>query len=60
MLYCNKYTNIRATYTNKHVNSIKIKHPNQNDLATIINILNPGNISLANDVSDVFAKSLEI
>ena len=61
MLYCNKYTNIRETYIDTHIKSIKIKHPNQNDLTIITNnLLNPDNMSLAKDVSYVLAISIEI
>ena len=52
LLHCNKYVNIKEPYISKHVNSIYNKHPNQNDLSTIINLLNPENLSLARDVTN--------
>ena len=60
LLDCNKYANIREPYISKHVNSINNKHTKQNDLSTIIILLNPDNISLARDVSNYIEKSLDI
>ena len=60
LLHCDKYAKLRESYINKHVNLLRSRHPFQNDLTTIINLLNPDNISLAKDVSNYIENSLAI
>ena len=66
--WCSILNQVRGTgtcatnesWSGKHVNLINKKHPNQDDLSTIIILLNPDSISLARDVSNYREKSLDI
>ena len=57
LLDCNKYANIRKSYISKHINN---KHQNQDDLSTIIILLNQDNIYSARGMSNYIEKSLVI
>ena len=57
LLHCHKYVDVRETYLKNQITLLKDKQPNQNDLKTVINLLNPQNLLSAKDVSNYIEKS---